>query len=361
VCRPAPSGLPAFVFRTGARTTLSVGGGIPDCVVSRILAFRPATVVARLDPRSGACPISTRELLGPAAALGLVLPVIRAPIAAVARGALVAAKELQAPVGLALPAGGAPEAWFTAVARAADEVAAGLPIFLCGEVRVEGEGGTQVERAVGEAWRLVRAGITHLAVDAAAAAPGERGRVVGEVAAAAVEHGACVDVVVPLADGAQAGRRAAAIFDELARRGGPADLASVRCLPPADDGEARLQAAALARICQALKGIPVMRRGPVTPALVELLRGSPVRACEDGGAVAARALELLPGAARGQGDARETRQDPLARAAAELPPDVAEQLEARAYVDALDFLERLGAAGSGPALARGLEARLEAR
>jgi hypothetical protein len=330
-------------------------------VVSRILAFRPATVVARLDPRSGACPVSTRELLGPAGALGLVLPVIRAPIAAIARGALVAAKELQASVGLALPAGGVPEAWFAAVARAADEVAAGLPIFLCGEVRVEGEGGTQVERAVADAWRLVRAGVTHLAVDASAAAPGERGRVVGEIAAAAVEHGACVDVVVPLADGAQAGRRAAAVLDELARRGGPADLASVRCLPPADDGEARLQAAALARICQALKGVPVMRRGPVTPALLDLLRGSPVKACEDGGAVAARALGLLPDGARATGEGRETRDDPLERAAAGLEPEVAERLEARAYVDAVDFLERIGARGSGHALARALEERLPPR
>ncbi len=331
-------------------------------VVSRILAFRPASVVERLAPRSGACPLSTRELLGPASELRLVLPVIRAPVAAIAHGALVAAKELQASLGLALPAGAAPEPWFAAVAAAADEVAAGLPIFLCGEVRVEGEGGTQVERAVAEAWRLVRAGVTHLAIDAAAAAPGERGRVVGDVAAAAVEHGACIDVVVPLADGAQAGRRAAAIFDELARRGGPADLASVRCLPPADDGEARLQAGALARICQALKGIPIMRRGPVTPALLDLLRGSPVRVCEDGGGVAARALSLLPEAVRAaQGAPSESRKDPLEGAVAALGSDAAELLEARAYVDALDFLERLGAPGSGAALSRALEARLEPR
>jgi len=330
-------------------------------VVSPILAFRPASVVDRLAPRSGACPLSTRDLLDPAAELGLVLPVVRAPIAAVARGALVAAKELKAAVGLALPPGVPPEPWFAAVARAADEIAAGLPIFLSAEIRVESEGGTQVERAVGEAWRLVGAGLTHLAIDVAAVAPGERGRVVGEVARAGVEHGICIDVVVPLADGAQAGRRAAAIFDELAGRGAPADLASVRCLPPADDGEARLQAAALARICQALKGIPVMRRGPVTPALLGLLRGSPVKACEDGGAVAARAMALLPGGGATPGDPGETRQDPLERAAADLPADVAERLESRAYVDALEFLERLGARGSGLALARALERRLAER
>lgn len=324
----------------------------------RVLAFRPATVVERLAPRSAACPVSTRELLSPAAELGLVLPVIRAPLGAVARGALVAAKELQASIGLALPPAGEPEAWFGAVVAAADEIASGLPIVLCAEIRVEGEGGTQVERAVAHAWRLVRAGVTHLAVDAAAAAPGERGRIVGEIAAPAVEHGACVEIVVPLADGAQAGRRAAAMFEELSRRGTPADLAGVRCLPPADAQEARLQAGALARICRALGGLPVMRRGPVTPALLEALRGAPVVACDDGGAVAARALALLPDAAPA---GAEARRDPLERAAGALAADVAERLEARAYVDAVELLERLGAPGSAPALARALEARLEDR
>ncbi len=327
-------------------------------MVSRILAFRPASVVDRLEPRSQACPLSTRDLLAPAAALGLVLPVVRAPIAAVARGALVAAKELQAALGLGLPPGVAPEPWFAAVARAADEVAAGLPLFLSADVVVEGEGGTQVERAAGEAWRLVGAGLTHLAVDVAAIAPGERGRVVREVAAAAHEHGCCVDVVIPLADGAQAASRAAATFDELARAGTPADLASVRCAPPVDADEARLQAAALARICLALRGVPVMRRGPVTPALLDLLRGSPVKACEDGGAVSARATEGLPRAADPGPERREA--SPLERAAAALPAEESERLEARAYVDALDFLERLGAKGSALALARALERSLGA-
>jgi hypothetical protein len=178
------------------------------------------------------------------------------------------------------------------------------------------------------------------------------------VAAAAYEHGCCVDVVIPLGDGAQAGPRAAATFDELARRGTPADLASVRCAPPADADEARLQAAALSRICLALKGVPVMRRGPVTPALLELLRGSPVKACEDGGAVAARATGGLPRSAATSGGERRDASA-LERAAAALPPEEAERLEALAYVDALDFLERLGAGGSAAALSRALERSLE--
>ncbi len=326
----------------------------------RILAFRPASVVERLDPRSAACPISTRELLAPAAEARLILPLVRAPIGAVARGVLVAAKELQSVIGLALPAGMPPEPWFEAVTGAADEVAAGLPLFLASEVVVAGEGATQVERAFHLAWRLVGAGLTHLAIDVAAVSPGERGRVIGEIAEAGIEHGICVEVVVPLEEGAQAGPRAARVFEELARRGTPADLASVRCPAPADASEARLQAAALARICQALGGVPLMRRGPVTSELLGLLRGSPVRACEDGGAASTRAVEGLP-AVPPSAEGEETRESALERAAAKLTEGEAERLEARAYVDGLEFLEALGGRGSAPALAHALTSRLEAQ
>ncbi len=327
-------------------------------MVSRILAFRPASVVERLEPRSEACPLSTRELLGPAAELGIVLPVVRAPIAAVARGALVAAKEIQAALGLALPPGTAPEPWFDAVAKAADEVASGLPLFLVGELVVEDEGATQVERAFHEAWRLVGAGLTHLAIDVSAVAPGERARVVGEVAEAGVENGICVEVVLPISEGSQVGPRAAATFEELSHRGMRPDLASVRAPAPGTEDEARIQAAALARICRSLSGAPVMRRGTVTPELLQALRGSPVRACEDGGQAAARAMEILPAAALA---ADEGRGGALERAAAALDEAAAERVEARAYVEALDFLERLGAKGSAGALARALEKSLGER
>ncbi len=331
-------------------------------VVSRILAFRPASVLDRLPPRSGACPLSARELLGPAAELGLVLPIVRAPIAGVARGVLVAAKELHAALGLSLPPGVPAGRWFDGVARAADEVAAGLPLFLSADVTVEGEGATQVERACHEAWRLVDAGLTHLAVDVAAVAPPERGRVLGEVAQAGSEHGVSLEAVVPLGEGPQAGPRAAAMLEEVARRGVAADAASIRCPAPADEEEARLQAAALARMCQVLAGVPVLRRGPVTPRLLELLRGSPVKACEDGGAAAARALGVIPSdRVAPEEDAAGARTNRLERAAAELSGEGADRLEARAYAEAVDFMERLGARGSALAVSRALEIRLEER
>jgi hypothetical protein len=327
-------------------------------MVSRILAFRPARVVQRLAPRSGACPLSAREIL----ARGVVLPVVRAPVAAVARGALVAAKELHAAIGLSLPPGTPAGPWFERVAGAADEVAAGLPLLLSAEVVLEGESGTQLDLAARQAWSLVDAGMTHLAVDVAAVAEGERGRVLGEVARSSAEMGVSVEAVIPLGGGPQAAARAAAMIEEAARHGTAPDAASVRCPAPADDAEARLQAAALARVSQALGGLPVVRRGPVTPALLALLRGSPVQACDDGGAAAARAVRLLPlERVEADPDGGRPRESRLERAAAELPGETLDRLEASAYVDAMDFVERLGAAGSALALTRELERRLAER
>lgn len=297
-------------------------------VLSRLLAFRPASVVGRLEPRSQACPLSLSDLLGPAAELGLTLPLVPAADAEAVRAALVAAKEQESALGLALPAGLAPEPWFDAVARAADEQAGGLPIFLSAEVVLEGEAPMQVERACRDAWRLVEAGLTHLAVDPRAVDARERARIVAEVAGPVAERGLCVDCVVPLEGGAGAAGRAAELFEELARAGLVPELASVRCPAPADLDAARAQVSALARLCAALAGVPVRRRGPVSPPLLGLLAGSPVKVCEGG-----EARELSPTAD-------------------------AERREARAYVEASELVERLGAAGSARAIARVLGARL---
>jgi len=322
-------------------------------VLSPSLAFRPASVVARLPARSGACPLSVHDLLAPASAAGIVLPLVQAPIAGVARGALVAAKELGAVIGLGLPPGVPARAWFDGIAAAADEVAAGLPIFLSADVVVEGEGATQVEGATQRAWELVDAGLTHIAIDVGAIAVAERGRVAGEVAQAAFERGLGVEVVIPLVE-SQAGSRAAALFEELAEHGQTPDLAGVRCPAPRDDEEARLQAAMLARISQAIEGVPVMRRGPSSPRLLELLRASPVKACEDGGAAAARAVGLVPAAEPAPGEP-PSRESPLERAAGTLSAEEADRLEARAYVETVDLLERLGAAGGAARVVRALE------
>ena len=72
-------------------------------VFSPVLAFRPARVVERLEPRSAACPLSSKDLIRAAAELRLTLPLVRAPTPGVARAALVAAKQLQSVLGLSLP------------------------------------------------------------------------------------------------------------------------------------------------------------------------------------------------------------------------------------------------------------------
>jgi hypothetical protein len=100
----------------------------------------------------------------------------------------------------------------------------------------------------------------------------------------------------------------------------------------------------------------------VTRPLLALLPGSPVRACEDDGQAAARAVDLIPWDLLVEAGApEETRANRLERAAAELSQDGADRLEARAYVEVMDFVEALGAAGSARAVSRALERRLEDR
>lgn len=313
-------------------------------MISRLSAFRPARAVQRLPPRSAACPLSLRDLVSPAADLGLVLPFVRAPSPAVARGALVAAKALGSALGLSLPRGGRPDRWFAEVTGAADELAGGIPLVLAGEVTVGGDGALDVERAVSACWGLVDAGLTHVSLDATCVAPADRGRVLAEVAAPAVERGLGVDWILPLEDASGSAARAIAGLEALARRGFRPDLAAVRCPAPEDEGAARAQADGLARLALALGGTPVMRRGPVAPALLAALQGSPVRACEDGGAVAARALQ-------GAGDGGPEPED----------GEEAERREARAYVETTELVEGLGAAGSAAALTAALLRRLGER
>jgi hypothetical protein len=323
-------------------------------VLSPVLAFRPARVVERLEPRSAACPLSSKDLLRSAAALHLTLPLVRAPTPGIARAALVAAKQLRSVLGLAMPPGSEPERWFTAVTAAADELAAGLPIFLVGELAVGDGGEAAVEAARRAAWRLADAGLTHLTVDLTAVPPEDRAEVLERVAAPALERGLGLDCAVQ--PGAE--REAAPLFAALARLDAAPDMASLRCQAPQSAAEAHAQVKELLSLCASLAGTPVLRRGPVTPALLGSLRGSPVAGCEDGGAAAAAAVLVIPFEPPSAGDGRGPGA--LVRAEAELSEAWRARLETRAYLEVLDFLEQLGAAGSAPRLAQALERVLAA-
>jgi hypothetical protein len=321
-------------------------------VLSPVLAFRPARVVERLGARSAACPLSSKDLLAAAAALRLMLPLVRAPTPGIARAALVAAKQAHSVLGLAMPPGLSPEGWFAAVTAAADEVAAGLPIFLVGEVVVAGRREAEVEAASRAAWRLADAGLTHLTLDLTAVPPEGRAEVLERVAAPALERGLGLDCVV--SPGEEAAARP--LFAELARREASPDMASLRCEAPEGAAEARAQVKELLSLCASLAGTPVLRRGPITPELLGSLKGSPVAGCEDGGAAASAAVLVIPYAPRPPDDGRGAGA--LEKAEAELSEAGRARLETRAYLEVLEFLERLGAGGSAPRLVRALEQKL---
>ena len=233
--------------------------------------------------------------------------------------------------------------------QAADEVAAGLPIFLAGELRVAGRRDAEVEAAFSEAWKLADAGLTHLTVDLAAVPAEARAEVLARVAAPALEAGLGLDCVVARGGELEAGR----LFGDLARNETRPDVASLPFEAPATEEAVHDQVRELLALCAALAGTPVLRRGPVTPDLLRSLAGSPVAGCDDGGAAAELALLALdlvagPGAER-------SREAPLAQAEAALGGGALARLEARAYGEVLDFLERLGTTGSASRIVRLLE------
>lgn len=318
-----------------------------------ILAFRPASVVRRLAPRNEACPLSLRDVLAAVAPLPICLPLVRAPSTGVARAALVAAKELGSALGLALPAGARPEPWFDGVARAADEIAPRLPIFLSGEVVVQDGSEERIEAARREAWRLVEGGITHLALDVAGVPEDDRAIALRRASEAALERSICVDCFLPLQDGLPSAPRAAALVEELSRIGVELDLASARFPLPRNEEEERAQARLLVEVCGWIDGTPVLRRGPVTTGLLQALAGSVLRACEDGGAALAAAARAL---------GREPDKDsgpPLAVASRDVPPEIGDGPEAMAYVETAAFLEALAAEGSAAEVADALVGGLE--
>jgi hypothetical protein len=328
-------------------------------VPSPILAYRPATATARLPARNGACPLSTRDLLRVLGADRLVLPIVRAPVAGIARGALLAAREAGSALALGLPPGVPPEGWFDAVVEAADAVAAGLPLVLVGWWWVGRGPHVPPPPPPHDAWRLVEAGLTHLAIDVGPVALADRARVFDDVARGAFEHGLGVELLVPQDGELAAPADAVALLDALARRGIAPDLAGVRVGAPADAAGAREQARRLAELCAALAGLPLVRRGPVNAAALAALAGGPVKACEDGGAAAAAAMAVIPWELLERPGPDEPRASPLERAVAGLDAESTDRLEARAYVEVQDFVDALAARGSAAAIAGALERQLE--
>ena len=118
------------------------------------------------------------------------------------------------------------------------------------------------------------------------------------VAAPALESGLGLDCMVARGGAVEAGL----LFGDLARNEARPDVASLPLEAPATREAVQAQVRELLALCAALAGTPVLRRGPVTPELLQSLAGSPVAGCDDGGAaaeVALLALEVTAGAGGG--------------------------------------------------------------
>jgi hypothetical protein len=309
------------------------------------LAYRPVNAVSRLAPGSAACPLSLRHLLAAGRRPRVPLPFVLAPLPAVARAALLAAREAGSALGLCAPRGAAFGPWFARVTAEADRLAPALPLVLAGEVLVEGASDAEVERAGLEAARLVEAGATHVAVDAGGLRVEDRAAAAADVAALASDREIGIELLLApdeVADPARAGRLVA----DFRGRGVALDAAGVRLGRPRDGDEERGQARALALVARAC-GAPVLRRGPATAGALAALAGSPACGCDDGGAALAtgwRALSAAERAALAAGG-----REPAEGAAA-----AAERLEALAWSEVTAFLDGLGAAGSARALSAAL-------
>lgn len=303
-----------------------------------LLAFRPASVMHRLPPRSEACVLSLRDLLAPLRAAGRPVPLVVAPLPALMRAALLACKEARSALGLALPAGLAPEPWFAAAAAAAEELAPRLPLFLSAAVSVDPGA---VEVAVEQAHRLVEAGLTHLAVEVDRIPVAERARAAAQVAALAAERELAVECLLPGGAEPLDPEVAAGFVEELQGWGLEPDLLGVRCQAPAGVEEARAQARTLAAVARALGETPLLRRGPAGRVLLPVLRHAGVTVAEDGEGVLRAGLPAL-------GQAEREAALPQGGPGGRLRPLPAggEGAEGLFYAEAAGLVEALGAAGT---------------
>ncbi len=317
-------------------------------MVPSLLAFRPVAAVHRLPARSEACPLSLKDVLRALEGSSATLPIVAAPVAAVVRASLLAAKDAGAVIGLALPREAAPEPWFDAVARAADELAPGLPFFVSAEVEVaDGEAG--LEHAFAVAHRLVESGIGLLAVDVAGVALARRAQAASQVAGFAADREIGIECVLPGADPPES-EEASGFLEEFEGWGVRADLLSVRAAAVEGEAEAAAQLAHLGALSRDT-GRPLLRRGPLTVALLAGAGAARLFACHDAGRALSAGLRAIPACRRaplaGAGEDRDR---------AELSQELAERLEALVHAEVATLVERLGASGTATALARALGA-----
>lgn len=270
------------------------------------LAFRPPTVRNRLRRGSRACPLPLRDVVGGLVAEAVAVPLVWAGEEAVARAALVAAKEAGSVVGLAARSPAAPERWFDAVVQVADEIAPGLPLLLGAVVSLR-PGAIEEARSLRWSQRLVEAGVTHLVLEVDALDPSRRAEALARAAEPALERGLGVECLLPAAPGALPGSdEVFSLLAELGSLGASPDLAGVRLPEPLPVGGEEAAARALERLAESTGGVGLACRGQASARLARIVPPGTLRAADDGGlaeSAASRGSDRERGEARAYGEA----------------------------------------------------------
>lgn len=345
--------------------------------LEQLLTFRPANVVARLGPRSRVPLLGAREL---AQALEGRAPLLAVPVPRreVLPGLLRAARFQEAVLGLALPhplAGrGAPERFVEAVRVAAEEAEHALPLFLqAGPLPVPAGDSEALAGAASGVYGCLEAGFTLVSLDASRLGEDAPARV-AQLAAPVVERELALEVALPLTAPPPSPDALRAQLDALAQaRVRPqflrVDARQVRGAAFGGATSGEVEPSWVEPLREVAAGYGAQLTG-VDPAGEGASAASPWRAVGVGklelpAGVMRAALASLPPEARG---AVEARASDLGLGAAEvlvllgeqLPPlsaGEALRLEACAFAEVQELLQRLGLGGSARRVGAALAAR----
>jgi hypothetical protein len=321
-------------------------------VLDKVLALRPATVVARLGSRSRLPVLSPHELVRALQGVEAALPCLPVPAAPVLPGVLAAARAQDSVLGLVCPHPladrGAAERFVSSIQAAAEEDGHGRPLFLqAGPVRVsraEPEALRPLEQGV---FRLVDAGFSLVSLELSRLAVEPAVEAVRALAGPVLERELPLEVSLPTAEPGLEVEAARALLTGLRQAGLPVRWLRVPAL-----AVEQLQAL-VAMAARGGAGVAVVA-GRSPRALREYVAAG-VRKVEYSAPFERLALESWPAEQRAQVEhkAQGAGLPPgellglLQSHLEPLTPAARQRLEALAFAEALEVLEALGARRTG--------------
>ncbi len=171
-------------------------------VLQKVLALRPTNAASKLGSASELPLLNPRDLLKAQAQKPGALLCVDVPAPSILPGVLRAARDEDAPVGLAAShrpsQRDAPSQFFDAVRDAAQETSHRRPVFLqAGPVRVTSGDPRSLELLAGDLFRYVDAGFTLLSLDLSALAPEQAAAAAAELVRPAAERELSVELTLP--------------------------------------------------------------------------------------------------------------------------------------------------------------------